>query len=105
MKFSFDECLDCGMDLTDAVPGEVKRLTDEHAIGTCPGCSRTYIMKEVTPEELGALEPVVASPEPAPELAPRSRSRRGRRDEPPPEPTAEVEPTEEPESSAEAAPE
>lgn len=83
MKFLVDECLDCGLDLTAVEPAEVTCFADTVS-GTCPGCSRSYLMVEVTPEELRALqpEPTAVEPEPTP-----ARGRRGRREEPPPEPT------------------
>lgn len=70
MKFLVDKCLDCGLDLTTAKPAEVTYFA-ETVSGTCPGCGRSYIMVDVTPEE--ATPP---PPEPVTEPEPRPRSRR-----------------------------
>ncbi len=70
MKFPVDKCWDCGLDLTTAEPAEVS-YSGEMAVGTCPGCLRTYFMSEVTPPEPEAseTEPVVEPEAPAVEEA------------------------------------
>jgi len=94
MKFPYDNCVGCGVDLTGADPGETERLTDEQVIGHCPSCGLVCLMADVEPE-------------PAPEPESRARGRRGRREEPIAEPEAEAETVveSEPESTPEPDPE
>ena len=97
MKFLVDKCLDCGLDLTTTEPAEVTYFA-ETVSGTCPGCGRSYIMVDVTPEE--ATPP----PPPEPEAEPEPTPRGGRRRAPEPEPEPVVEPESEPPAEPETPP-